>query len=96
MTAKVFKLASRPTAKRISRDLVSAIVKNVPVPTPETPATQRIYPVDDLKIGESFSFPSSRKSSVAAVASKLKRIYPKREYTIRQEGDDRHRIWRVK
>lgn len=92
MNAKVFNLASRPSTKHITHVEVSPLTKDVPMP--ET-LPRRRYPIPDMEVGDSFTYPAKRRSSVTAATSKFKLKFPKREFTWRVEGD-RIRLWRIK
>lgn len=61
------------------------------VPTP----ARAHYPIEQLKVGESFLFPANKRASVQARASRIK-ADTGREYTVKKMDKDNCRIWRIK
>lgn len=53
------------------------------------------YPLEDLKVGESFLFPLKKRSSVQSLASRLK-ADEGREFTVKKVDEDNCRVWRTK
>lgn len=72
---------------------VYEIEKDVAIPEIKRGVT--IVPISKLEVGESIMFPLQSRNSVASYASKLKAKFGK-EFTVRQIGDDKCRIWRTK
>lgn len=68
---------------------VVTIDTGVPVPA------RAHYPLEDLKVGESFLFPLKKRSSVQSLASRLK-ADEGREFTVKKMDADNCRVWRTK
>lgn len=70
------------------------IEKNIPVADGRG-GRPKLYPLRDMKVGDSFAVDVGKRSSVASVASALK---PKRFSTriVEEKGKQVCRVWRVK
>lgn len=67
---------------------VITIDSGVPVPLGR-------YPILELKVGDSFLFPISKRPSVQSRANKIK-SETGREFTVKKMDEDSCRIWRTK
>ena len=64
------------------------IDKNIPLPE------RNEYPLQDLKVGESFSFPEDLRNSIQSRSSYLKK-HTGKEFTIAKVKDGVCRVWRA-
>jgi hypothetical protein len=72
--------------------------RQIPVVTIDTavPIPGRAsYPLEALKVGESFLFPVSKRTSVQSRVSRLKREQGL-EFTVKKMDNDNCRVWRTK
>lgn len=68
---------------------VTSIDTGIPVPERAT------YPLNELKVGESFLFPVKKRGSVQTRVSSIKSISDK-DFTIKKMDEETCRVWRTK
>jgi hypothetical protein len=73
------------------------IDKGIPIPADvygDQRGAPRIYPWEEMEIGDSFIFPTAFRSSAHAIAAKASTRYGKK-FKARKTADDQWRVWRI-
>jgi hypothetical protein len=83
----------RKPGQHLAPHEVSPLTDAVPIPTGPSPA-KRIYPFDDMEVGDSFTCPLERRQSMQTCLARFRRQFRERRFTWRIE-DDRLRVWRT-
>jgi hypothetical protein len=89
----VVRLKGRRAGKHLTRDEISAVVSDVPLPQ-LVREVRRKYPFPEMAVGDSFSFPSDRLDSMRVSLSRFRRTHPGHTFVWQVEGD-RVRVWRT-
>lgn len=79
----------------MARDIpVYKIEHDIPVPDDaKQPSARELVPIDELEVGDSVEFPRKLQTSVATIASRLRR--DGKSFTIKKVDEENARIWRV-
>lgn len=59
------------------------------------PHRRTSYPLEDMKIGDSFLVPIANRNSALTSGRKLSVAHPEYRFTSRSVGNDMARIWRI-
>lgn len=71
------------------------IQKNIPIPTKDARGRKKLYPFDDMEVGDSFAVPLIKKRSIScAVSQEHKKHQGERRFSVRVLKNE-IRIWRV-
>lgn len=74
-----------------------AIDNDVPVPDYAPRPTTRVYPWEDMEVGDSFAVPEGVKEQTlrSTAYAWAKRNAPGRKFRVRRDESGRYRCWRV-